>query len=232
MLYGFKTTHDTLKQMNSYMNLYPEMVLDTYELKRLYSSIESTFGNCLEKRIPLGEAIEEIYDYYKEEDDLDWEEYKDIYLYKIINDMKKFEDLKNIVKELESKNPNFKKIDEEFKIWKEPYFNYDSIEHIRDLQKYFDFNALQLGCSVKKLSEVCEDIFDEYENYWVDGYFNRTNKTEKMDSFPTMILKRLGYQGVYPSKECDNIEYGGVIFDYDDLHDITLLADDVADYKG
>ena len=47
-----------------------------------------------------------------------------------------------------------------------------------------------------------------------------------------MILKKLGYQGVYPSKECDNTTYGGVIFDYDDLHDIKLLADDVSEYDG
>ena len=52
-----------------------------------------------------------------------------------------------------------------------------------------------------------------------------------MDSFPTMIMKRLGYDGVYPSRECDNTSYGGCIFNLDNCKNITLLADDVSDYE-
>ena len=44
-----------------------------------------------------------------------------------------------------------------------------------------------------------------------------------------MLLKILGYEGVYPSPECDNTTYGGVIFDMENFT-YERLADHVKDY--
>lgn len=42
-------------------------------------------------------------------------------------------------------------------------------------------------------------------------------------SIPTLFLMQLGYIGVYPSPECDNTTYGGVIFADDYITNLTKL---------
>ena len=235
LLLGFKYTHDSLKSLNQYMMAYPLMSLNSIDLKILYDEYESCVGyDVLEGKQSLGDYIEQKIDYFKDDDEnYSYEEHRDSYLHYLINKMKKFDDLSVLRKELESDRPNFKKINKEFNLWKDIYFDADTCNFVRMYSRSFSMDAVNLHCSDKKLAEICEEIYNEHRSLWEDNHFTYSSgKTAKMDSFPTMILKKLGYQGVYPSKECDNTTYGGVIFDYDDLHDIKLLADDVSEYDG
>lgn len=241
LIYGDLHLHDALKSLNRLMNIYPLMSIDIDDFRNLIivctNDLEWVFVN---KRLTLGEYITDQYNadkiYYESKlnDTYTFEDYKkdNFWIRNFIEKLEKFDDLSVLAKELDSKNPNFDKIDKEVEIWKDIYFNNDLYESLRVHRRDFDMDAIQLNTSSKTLQKVCDNIYKEYESFYEDGYFRRTSKTHEMDSFPTMIMKRLGYDGVYPSRECDNTTYGGCIFDLKNCKDITLLAEDVSKYEG
>lgn len=110
--------------------------------------------------------------------------------------------------------------------------NNDIYEQIRKIVNDKRLKIIDLGVSEKKFDSICEDIYLQLKKYYVkDGYLNRSSVPKDLDSIPTRFIKALGYDGIMPSKECDNITYGGVIYDLD-LRDTKLLADDVSKFEG
>lgn len=95
-------------------------------------------------------------------------------------------------------------------------FNVEKLE-----QEYHDvFN--HLGLSIDQLKDFIKEITSQFSNLPVDD-MNRINfdsqEYRSKDSYTTMLLKKLGYQGVdvSGSDEWDNVYQGSVIFDIDQL---------------
>lgn len=69
----------------------------------------------------------------------------------------------------------------------------------------------------KQVVKICENIINEFDKKgWYikqdDGSYYLRPPTGNIDSIPRRVLQGLGFDGVYPRKECDNTEYGGVIY--------------------
>lgn len=74
----------------------------------------------------------------------------------------------------------------------------------KDLDRLLDDHTINmasydLNADSDRLKQILVDVADRYES--------------EDDSIPTLIMKSLGYEGIYPNEECNNGFYGGVIYD-------------------
>lgn len=65
---------------------------------------------------------------------------------------------------------------------------------------------------------------NEWEKIVSNLYKKSLNADKQGDSISTMFMKSLGYQGVYPTPECDNTEFGGVIYEKNNIKDVKLVS--------
>ena len=90
----------------------------------------------------------------------------------------------------------------------------NSADNARDLQRHLDMFAIDMSATKEKLCRILDGVYhslDEYRDE--DGYLRNIPSGEEVDSISTRILKHFGYDGVWPTEECDNTTYGGVIYD-------------------
>ena len=70
----------------------------------------------------------------------------------------------------------------------------------------------ELEFSPSKFESILDNLYKQYLKADRNG-----------DSISTIFMKSLGYQGVYPAPECDNTEFGGVIYEKNNMKEIQLV---------
>lgn len=224
---GTLELHDTLRKLNRYISFYPATSMD----KDIWWAISRKSDSFKTDNYSLGTSIKRQYEVWGEDEGLSYLEWKESEydLKYLINAISKVDELKDIYKELISDKPDWRKID---KISEESiYFDTNMYDKMSSLKIEKQFLAMKLDVSESKFDKICEEIFDELYKYYDGYYLNRHKTPNGLDSIPTMFLKKLGYDGIYPDRDTDNISYGGCIFDLD-KKDTKLLAHDVSEYNG
>lgn len=101
------------------------------------------------------------------------------------------------------------------------YFSYAYVDSMRNLYEDTVFEVfLNFGTSEEDFL-----VWSESANVYLNAHLE-----DYVDSISTKFLKSFGYEGVWPSKECDNTTYGGVVFDKENIESIKLLSTKAKDY--
>lgn len=229
---GTKDKHDALKMLHRYLYQYPLMTDD------LESTVDfvKELSNFTTERFLLGDIFASMYDYAKEEYGYStWKEYyheefslRNLALAASHCPFSEINEFAEKLREPDLDAEWFNDFQEEYK----DYFRLDTWENRECLQRRVIRELpIEFGLSRDLFQQTCDEVYKIYQDCYVDGYLDINNKTlEKQDSLTTVFLKILGYQGVWPSPEVDNTEYGGVIFDKDSISSIELFAQDGKKY--
>ena len=178
----------------------------------------------------IGSSIKAMFEAWG--DDYDgWEDYfqRDWSIKNLAKKAKEIPDLEEFANILESKNPNFERLDE---IQKEnsDLFDYKYISSMKSLvYDVLELLPIHLNTDTETIKMAADHIYETYQSFYENGRLKQDAKLAQDDSFPTMLLKILGYDGVWPSIDCDNTAYGGVIFDLESFT-YERVADHAKDY--
>lgn len=226
---GDRTAHEFLKKFNMYMISYP-LLCNNEDLVDKEKDFARSAESFYTERFLIGSSIKTMFEAWG--DDYDgWKDYfqRDWslkYLAKKAKAIPKLEEFANI---LESENPNFERLNE---IQKEnpKLFDYEYISSMKSLiYDVLELLPIHLNTDTETIKIAADHIYETYESFYENGRLRQDPKLVEDDSFPTMLLKILGYEGVWPDNECDNTAYGGVIFDLESFT-YEKIADHVKDY--
>lgn len=219
--------HETLKKLTRYVFSYnKKSLLDDYKVvgyfmsdeygRRRFSSIDSEehgYDEFKESAIKIGfdphafELLENRDEPQPSEEDLaEYERQKELYD-KELDSLPFEEQLERIMK---GDAPHYPSATNE---WSEEIRRYDNMYDDDWLGAYRDLSRLlsdhtvfmasfDLNVDDETLTSILKDVVNRYEM--------------EDDNIPTLIMKSLGYEGIYPSEECNNGFYGGVIYDLKD----------------
>lgn len=226
-LFGTIDIHETLKHITAFVKCF-KFVHDFSKLKKLDRALYRL--NNYVHEFSEGEEVS-IVDYLNTEYEADKE-------YELCSDFKSFiknsnsryEQFLDDIFEIDELKPFVELLlDEDFNTAKDfikehsRYFNYIYVDSMKELYENTIFEVnLRFGISEKAFLNWAKAAYD---------YFN-ANLNSQVDSISTKFLKRLGYDGVWPSKECDNTTYGGVVFEKENIEEIQLLAMKAKDWEG
>lgn len=235
LMYGTINNHDYLRALQRYVTVKPwlDSLPSQEDLFHLNYHYEKLFGEW-DKRNKFGTAVRSLmedgnYDYdsgeYKDyesweqckEDNM--EEYQFKSLFSLIDTMECMKPFKEL---LEAETIDYDALDE---LDDGTFFNPKERDYARKVLldiKYppFEF-PLTSEDIIKVADEVVEDLREYYDSTGVLVSWN--DEISRTDSIPTRILRKLGFDGVYPTEECDSTTYGGVIFDYGKIKDVKRI---------
>jgi hypothetical protein len=232
-LTGTIRLHEDLKDFHRYMFMY-SMYRDEKLLKQLCEFATAAGLVCGYDR-DFGDMLESEWDYYQYEyDTKSWDEFCDKYypmksmlaVADECSDLKEFAHLLRTCDAATGK-PDFESISN----WKQAHLEYFDDERMRDYKRTADRKRITLPINFnitrEQFDEICSDIYELYKDDYSGGMFRpwrRRNELTGLDSFPTLLVKALGYDGIWPSEECDNISYGGIIYNIDDIMSCDQIA--------
>lgn len=222
---GTVKRHDILKQITSFVACYknvcdPEKVTDLYWMvRRLHENF------YLDKATDIIDKLKADYEY-----DLENEFCTDFESFLNIFENRYYQRFIEAVSRIDSLNPLADLI------YKEDYeaakdfiasngylFDYDAVDSLRNLSKGVPFKVyLEFNIDEKEFLNWAAGAYEYYKEH---GY-------DQMDSISTKFLKYLGYDGVWPSEECDNTIYGGVVFERENIEEVRVLANVAKDWNG
>ena len=226
---GDRTAHEFLKKFNNYMINYP-LICNNKDLVDKEKDFARAAESFYTEHFLIGSAIKTMFEAWG--DDYDgWEDYfqRDWSIKNLVKKAKEIPDLEEFANILESKNPNFERLDE---IQKEnsDLFDYKYISSMKSLvYDVLELLPIHLNTDTETIKMAADHIYETYQSFYENGRLKQDAKLAQDDSFPTMLLKILGYDGVWPSIDCDNTAYGGVIFDLESFT-YKRLADHAKDY--
>lgn len=228
LIIGTQKLHDKLKAFNSFMINYPRLLSkDLIDKEKRFAHYAMDYYT---ERQLIGSKLKEDFEVWGDWAD-NWKEYlsREYGIREMIKRAKEVPDLEEFANILESDEPDFERIDE---IQKEngDLFDYEYLSSMRDLVfDVLEILPIQLHTDTETIKMAADHIYETYESFYENGRLQRDSKLVEDDSFPTQLLKILGYEGVWPSDECDNTTYGGVIFDIKDFT-YERIADMAKDY--
>lgn len=228
LLTGTQKLHDKLKAFNSFMINYPRLLskdLIDKEKRFAHYAIDYYTEHQL-----IGSKLKEDFEVWGDWAD-NWKEYlsREYGIREMISRAKDIPELEEFANILESDEPNFERIDEIQKE-NEDLFDYEYLSSMRDLVfDVLELLPIQLNTDTETIKMAADHIYETYESFYENGRLKHDSDLSEDDSFPTQLLKILGYEGVWPSDECDNTTYGGVIFDLENFT-YERIADHAKDY--
>ena len=152
----------------------------------------------------------------------DWKDYKkhNYALRNIIELMLNIDTWHNVGIALDQNEFDEDKVRKQIETAGEDFLDLEHLIEVDDWFREIPVIAIDLSISERDLLDVLTVVqFELDEFYNRQGYFDTskipttTGTGEEIDSISTRILKQLGYDGVWPTKECDNTVYGGVVFE-------------------
>lgn len=232
LIYGTLELHKALKEVNRYITWYPFVQKDLTNIHNLCKEIDSFIGtlNVWNDK----NFLKVLKDLYKEslEYGSSYKEMKEDYLKYVLESMSKVEELKEVYNILNSdEEPDWEELED--LLWENRLItNTDFIDNIKSIKRNIFSARIELGCDESQFDDICSSIYKELcPTYVVGDLKAEITADDESDSIPTRFLKKLGYEGVYPSNECDNSTYGGCIFDLDKIKDLEKLCDDASKYE-
>lgn len=87
---------------------------------------------------------------------------------------------------------------------------------------------IEFNLDKDKFNSICSDLYEVYKDDYEGGMFKpwkHKDELIRLDSFPTLFMKALGYDGIWPAPECDNISYGGIIYSKDNITGCEKIAE-------
>lgn len=226
---GDRTAHEFLKKFNNYMINYP-LLCNNKDLIDKEKDFARKAESFYTEHFLIGSSIKTMFEAWG--DDYDgWEDYfqKDWNIKDLTKKAKAVPGLEEFANILESENPNFERLDE---IQKENpnLFDYEYISSMKSLMyDVLELLPIHLNTNTATIKMAADHIYETYESFYENGRLRQDPKLAEDDSFPTMLLRILGYDGVWPSMDCDNTAYGGVIFDLENFT-YERIADHAKDY--
>lgn len=219
--------HDLLKHITSFVTNY-DLAHDKEKLNILYWMMRRISENIcyfMDKESEIIDHIESSYRY-----DLENEFCTDFRSFLNTFENREYQRFVEAASQVEETKPVADFLyKEDFKSAKEfidnnrYYFNYDTIDSLKDLNRDVLFRVyLEFDLSEKEFLNWAAKAYEYYKEHAYD----------QMDSISTKFLKYLGYDGVWPSDECDNTTYGGVVFERENIEDIKVLAPVAKDWNG
>lgn len=228
LIRGTQKLHDKLKAFNSFMINYPHLLSkDLIDKEKRFAHYAIDYYT---ERQPIGSKLKEDFEVWGDWAD-NWKEYlsREYGIREMIKRAKDIPELEEFANILESENPNFERLDE---IQKEnpKLFDYEYISSMKSLiYDVLELLPIQLNTDTETIKMAADHIYETYESFYKNGRLQRDPDLAEDDSFPTMLLKILGYEGVWPDNECDNTTYGGVIFDLESFT-YEKIAEHAKDY--
>lgn len=228
VLRGTLKRHNALKLITRYIYAYP--LCNKQDLEKL-----STFAYFVEDFFTESSTIADyLQDSYQAwGDGMTWLEYVDYdydIKHRIIGKAKDIACLKPFYDELLKDSPDFDFVDE-FQKAHADYFDYNYIRTMKSLKSDAAFQALlNFNLSESEFEKIASDLYEVYKDFY-DGDFlnNFKSGANEVDSVSTTFMRFLGYDGIWPDEDCDNISYGGILYDLDSF-EYEKLADDVSEY--
>lgn len=103
----------------------------------------------------------------------------------------------------------------------------DKFELATDIDNMLQKVADLVGISKEDITKEAYKIYSKYADLYdkVTGRFDNWS-APKDDLFATQLLKDLGYDGTYPLEDADNTEWGGVVFDLENIKAINPENDE------
>ena len=228
LLTGDTNTHEKLKAWNAFMINYPRLLSkDLIDKEKRFAHWAMDFYT--EDQF-IGTKLKEDFEVWGDWAD-NWKEYlsREHGIRELIKRAKDVPDLEEFANILENDEPNFERLDEIQKE-NEDLFDYDYLSSMRDLVfTVLELLPIELHTDTETIKMAADHIYETYESFYENGRLKHDPDLAEDDSFPTQLLKILGYEGVWPSSECDNTTYGGVIFDLENFT-YERIADHAKDY--
>lgn len=226
---GDRTAHEFLKKFNNYMINYP-LICNNKDLVDKEKDFARSAESFYTEHFLIGSSIKTMFEAWRDDYD-SWRDYfqRDWSIKDLAKKAKAVPGLEEFANILESENPNFERLDE---IQKEnlDLFNYEYISGMKSLMyAILEFLPIHLNTDTATIKMAADHIYETYESFYENGRLKQDPKLAEDDSFPTMLLRILGYDGVWPSVDCDNTAYGGVIFDLENFT-YERIADHAKDY--
>lgn len=224
-LIGTIRKHDILKKITSFVACY-DVVHDTERITELYWMLRNLHENFyLDKSTDIIDKLKDTYEYDLENEFCtDFKGFLDTFenreFRRFVETLEKIEELKPLADLIYKGDYEAAK---DFIKDNSLYFNYDRIDSLRNLSRDVPFKVhLEFDISEEDFKNWSATAHEYYKEH---GH-------EQMDSISTKFLKHLGYDGVWPSEECDNTTYGGIVFERDNIETVKVLADVAKDWNG
>lgn len=233
---GTINAHDNLKVIQKYVSVKPWLDNtpnddEWYHLTYYYNEL---FGEW-DKKNKLGKNLkylreDEYYDFdtgkyvpyesWKQAYDGQMED--DYHFKHLIPLIDSIDGLKEISEEIHKDEPNFDLIDE---LDDGTYFNHKELEYARKVRRDYKFSHFYLNVREEELDKVVNEVVEELRPYYgEDGILiSWASDIANTDSIPTRVLRKLGFDGVYPTPECDSTTYGGCIFDKENIKNLKRI---------
>lgn len=230
-LRGTPDLHEGLKTFTKYVYNFPMLMDDAYlechlSFARAVQDYIVDVADC-----DAGTRIKRDYELWST-DGVTWKEY-----YHSSFDLRNLAvvaaktELSEITDILRSESPNFDRIDE-IQRNHQRLFDYEDLKNLKRLKfKATEILAIDLHTTQEKIESIVKDFYEIYKDFYKDDFFRVDVSMTEEDSASTFLLKSLGYDGVWPSPECDNTYYGGVVFDLENFT-FRKLADRAKDWEG
>lgn len=133
----------------------------------------------------------------------------------------KTKELKEIAEEIRKDHPDFDLIDE---LDDGTFFNVKEYDYSQRIRRDFNFAHYYFSASEETIDTAVDEIVEELRPYYVKGILQAWHSDiANTDSIPTRFLRKLGFDGVYPTPECDNTSYGGCIFDKENIRNLKQI---------
>lgn len=222
---GTLRRHDILKQLTSFVACY-ENVCNLEKVTDLYWMVRRLHENFyLDKATDIIDKLKAEYEY-----DLENEFCTDFKSFLNIFENREYKRFVEAVSQIDSLSPLADLIyKEDYEAAKEfiddnkYLFDYDTVDSLRNLSRDVPFRVhLEFNISEEEFKNWAAGAHKYYKEH---GY-------DQMDSISTKFLKYLGYDGVWPSEECDNTTYGGVVFERENIVDAKVLSEVAKDWNG
>lgn len=215
LILGSLELHRTLKDLNRYVSWYPLVRLDTDAWHKViyYSGMLTAYGKS------IAESLRDSFETFGESPSFIAYASSDSYVKSFIEACEGIEWLRPFVKALKKTEPNWallKELEEDTSL-----FNHDVYDRVTSVKRSLGSYAIDLRCSEDRLRDLCESVYRDLERYYRKEYLVADLVEDSLDSIPTRILRALGYDGVYPDEDTDNISYGGVLYELDQ-EDVSL----------
>ena len=230
---GTINLHENLKDLQRYMFLYP-LYQDIEKLDKLYKF--ALRAEDISWHGYIGEALQANWEYEQEEyGPIRWDEYceKNYELKNLLalaDDIPELEDFGFILRSRDRTTgmPDFENITQ-WQISNPEYFNSGKIYNYKSAARDFKFSLpIEFNLDKDKFNSICADLYEVYKDDYEGGMFRPWKHRDELtglDSFPTLFMKAMGYDGIWPAPECDNISYGGIIYSKENITGCEKIAE-------
>lgn len=236
---GTISLHENLKELHRYMFMYP-LYQDLDKLDKLYRFALAAEDVCGYNYI--GEALQSNWEYEREEyEAIRWDEYceKNYGVKRLLSradEIPELEDFGILVRSGSRTTglPDFEAMTQ----WQNEhpdYFNSGNLYNYKNAAwEMKNFLPMKFHIDENKFNSICADLYEIYKEDYSGGMFRPWKHRDELtglDSFPTLFMKAMGYDGIWPAAECDNTAYGGIVYDKNNIVSCEKIAELAMDWE-